>query len=55
MDSDSAPDDRLTLSIPRVGLDEVARGWSGEGWLYDDLALVSSPDALDWTGADVRR
>lgn len=54
---DSAPtlDPRLSLSIPRAGIDEVLRGWSGEGSIFESLAYVSTPDAVDWTAADIQR
>lgn len=55
VDGVATPNARLTLSIPRVGVEEVLRGWSGEGSIYDDLAAVSSPDALDWTASDIQR
>ena len=55
VDSSSTSDPRLTLSIPRVGINEVLRGWSGEGSIYESLAYVSAPDALDWTAADIQR
>lgn len=55
MDGDTTPDSRLTLSIPRLGIEEVLRGWSGEGSIYEDLSSASSPDALDWTPADIQR
>jgi len=48
-------DPGLALSIPRIGVAEVLRGWSGEGSIYEDLAAASSPDALDWTAGDIRR
>lgn len=55
MDSGTASDPGLTSSIPQTGIDEVLRGWSGEGSIYDSLAVVSGPDALDWTAGDIRR
>ncbi len=55
MDSEPALDTRLDLSIPRLGLEEIRRGWSGSGSIYEDLAAVSTVEALDWTAADIRR
>ena len=55
VDSSSTPDPRLTLSIPRAGINEVLRGWSGQGSIYESLACVATPDALDWTAADIQR
>ena len=55
VDSSSTPNPRLTLSIPRAGINEVLRGWSGQGSIYESLACVTTPDALDWTAADIQR
>jgi hypothetical protein len=44
------------LQLPRTGLDELLRGWSGEGQLLDALAAARQP-ALDveWSAGDLRR
>lgn len=51
-----APVNGITPSLPLIGLREILRGYSDEGSLFDDLALASSsPEALDWSSADIRR
>ena len=55
LDGGPASDTGLSLSIPPAGVHEVLRGWSGEGSIFESLAYVSSPDALDWTTSDIQR
>jgi hypothetical protein len=55
VDDSSATDPRLTRSIPREGIEEVSRGWSGEGSVYEALASVASSDAVQWSASDIRR
>ena len=54
LDPDAAPDPRIALALPLVGIREVLRGYSGEGSIYEDLA-ASSVQGLDWTSTDIRR
>lgn len=55
MDGRPASDSGLSLSVPRAGIDEVLRGWSGEGSIYESLAYVAGPDAVEWSAADIER
>lgn len=57
MDLDIYSTGNLGLKHPalQAGLREVLRGWSGAGQLFEALAAVSSPDALDWSPEDIRR
>lgn len=41
------------LVLPRAGLDELLRGWTGDGALIDALAAVI--DDNEWSAADIRR
>lgn len=55
MGGGATADAGVSLTIPHVGVAEVLGGWSGEGSIFDDVAFVAGPEALDWTAADVRR
>lgn len=55
VDSSTTLDPGLSLSIPGTGIQEVLRGWSGEGSIFESLACVSAPDAIQWTAADIQR
>jgi hypothetical protein len=54
LDQRSTPGPRVGLTIPRAGVREVWRGYSGEGTVYDDVAGGASADALGWSASDVR-
>lgn len=55
MDGEATPDVGLTPTFPQVGVAEILRGWSGEGSIFEDVAFVSGPEALDWSPSDIRR
>lgn len=45
----------LTLKVPRAGLTELFRVWTGDGPLLDALAACRGDDEVEWHPADVRR
>jgi hypothetical protein len=58
MDSEPARRAQLEplLHLPRVGLEELLRGWSGNGSIYAALAAIQgSPYEVHWTERDIRR
>lgn len=55
MDQTTARPSELTLAIPRAGLTELFRVWTGDGPLLDALAACPSDDEAEWHPADVRR
>ena len=44
-----------TLAVPRAGLSELFRVWTGDGPLVDAVAACSGDDGVEWTPASVRR
>ena len=44
-----------TLTVPRAGLSELFRVWTGDGPLVDAVAACSGDDGVEWTPASVRR
>lgn len=55
MDQTAARPSELALAVPRDGLKELFRVWSGDGPLLDALAACQSDDEVEWHPADVRR
>jgi hypothetical protein len=45
----------MTLQVPRHGLEEMFRNWSGDGDVYLAVAAAGGLDEIDWTRADVQR
>ena len=44
-----------TLTVPRAGLSELFRVWTGDGPLIEAIAACSGDDGVEWTPASVRR
>jgi hypothetical protein len=44
----------MTLLVPREGLEELFRNWSGDGDIYLAVATAGGTDEIEWTDADVR-
>ncbi len=55
MDQTAARPSELALAVPRDGLKELFRVWTGDGPLLDALAACQSDDEVEWHPADVRR
>lgn len=54
MDQSTARDPQLAIQLPRAGLDELMRGWSSDGQLYEALSAVAPLDMdLAWTRRDI--
>ena len=46
----------VIIQLPRMGLDELMRGWSSDGQLYDALSAVAPLNMdLAWTRQDIER
>jgi hypothetical protein len=46
----------VTIQIPRDGLENVLRGWSGDGQIFEALAAIRDPSTdIEWSPNDVRR
>lgn len=44
------------LVLPRRGLDELLRGWTSDGQVFDALSAVGSSDTdLEWSARDIER
>lgn len=44
------------LILPRRGLDELLRGWTSDGQVFEALGAIGGDEfELDWSAADVRR
>ena len=55
LDTRDATDPGIALPIPRRGLDEVVRGWSGQG-LWEALAAIDDPLAeRRWDAHEIQR
>ena len=55
MGQTTARPSELALAVPRAGLTELFRVWTGDGPLLDALAACRSDDEVEWRPADVRR
>jgi hypothetical protein len=57
MGENAAERPQLTaLLLPRRGLDELLRGWSSDGQLYEALSAVSGVDLdIEWSSRDIER
>ena len=56
MDRISANQAKLTtITLPRLGLEDILRGYSNDGPLYDALATAYDDDEISWSPADLRR
>ncbi len=55
MDQTTAEPAELTLAVPRAGLTELFRVWTGTGSLLDALAACRSDDEVEWRASDVRQ
>lgn len=44
------------LALPRRGLDELLRGWTSDGQVFEALGAIAEDESnVDWSPADVRR
>ena len=55
MGQTTAGSPELALTVPRAGLTELFRFWTGDGPLLDALATCQSDDEVEWHAADIRR
>ncbi len=45
-----------SLTLPRRGLDELLRGWTSDGHVYEALSAVSTADmSVEWSPRDIER
>lgn len=57
MDKDAAARTELTpLVLPRRGLEELLRGWTSDGQVFEALSAVGTDDlVVDWSAQDIQR
>ena len=55
MDQATAKPAELAIAVPRAGLRELFRVWTGDGPLLDALAACPSEGEAEWRSEDVRR